>query len=105
MNIENLELPYFASKFLTFGGETLVKGKYAHKEYAFLADGLQGVAVIDQRKLPLITIISRFYVRGYSNHVALLFNELFALVSTTDLGQTTLIDIRSITTPSLISTF
>lgn len=47
INIDDLTKPVKEGFEVFLGSESLVNGKYAYTSYMFLADGLQGIKVID----------------------------------------------------------
>ncbi|KAL4496722.1 hypothetical protein ABPG73_011688 [Tetrahymena malaccensis] len=86
----------------TFGGEGIIPSNY-YDNYAYIYDGFRGVGVIDTTVLPIIKIISRVQLQGWSNLIVPILNDDYFLVAQIESGMVSLIDSRNKTNMILIS--
>ncbi|EAR89411.2 hypothetical protein TTHERM_00155280 (macronuclear) [Tetrahymena thermophila SB210] len=102
LDITDLINPFVTSKIASLGAEKLVQGTYK-KNFGFIADGLQGISVIDLDQLPNLVIISNVQIRGYTNFLNLIMNEQFLITSQLSGGESALVSLSPIQSPQLIS--
>ncbi|KAL4453649.1 hypothetical protein ABPG74_009545 [Tetrahymena malaccensis] len=98
-------------KLLTLGAECLILSKYENT-FAYLSDGMQGVAVIDLLYLPKIHIASRVKLIGWTNYMVAIprfqnntLYDNYLFVGQSEAGMLSIIDISNKTNISLINQF
>ncbi|EWS75994.1 hypothetical protein TTHERM_000155255 (macronuclear) [Tetrahymena thermophila SB210] len=102
LDITDLINPFIASKIVSLGAEQIVQGTYL-KNFCFIADGLQGISVIDLAQLPNLVIISNVQISGYTNYLNLIMNEQFLITSQLSGGESASVSLSPIQSPQLIS--
>ncbi|KAL4470415.1 hypothetical protein ABPG74_012026 [Tetrahymena malaccensis] len=102
LDITSLQKPFIASQIVSLGAEQIVQGTY-QKNYCFVADGLQGVSVIDLAQLPNIVIVSNVQISGYTNFLNVIINDQLVITSQLSGGESALASFSPIQLPQLIS--
>ncbi|EAR95721.2 tetratricopeptide repeat protein (macronuclear) [Tetrahymena thermophila SB210] len=98
-------------KLLTLGAECLILSKYENT-FAYLSDGMQGVAVVDLLYLPKIHIASRVKLKGWTNFMVTIpsyknntLHDNYIFVGQSEAGMLSVIDISNKTNIKLIISF
>ncbi|KAL4485481.1 hypothetical protein ABPG73_015273 [Tetrahymena malaccensis] len=102
LDISNKTNPVLVNYLKTFSGNTLLISAYYN--LAYLAEGSKGFGIIDISFLPQIKYISRLSIPGYSYMLLPLQKEDYILITQSDKGLLTLIDIRNKESPIIINT-
>ncbi|KAL4449862.1 hypothetical protein ABPG74_008235 [Tetrahymena malaccensis] len=71
----------------------------------YLVDGLGGLYIMDQTKLPELVSFSQITVEGWTNDVTYLKGEKTVIISTLQQGMIYLVDIYDNTNPFIVSSF
>ncbi|KAL4496901.1 hypothetical protein ABPG73_011867 [Tetrahymena malaccensis] len=101
LDIQNKQNPILANYSITQGGFTLLISQYHNLVY--LAEGTQGFSIIDTEIFPEIQFISRVALPGYTYMVYPIQKEEYIMVTQSDKGLLTLIDIRNKYNPVIIN--
>ncbi|KAL4476218.1 hypothetical protein ABPG74_009951 [Tetrahymena malaccensis] len=101
LNVENKTNPTLANYKINLGGEAVFVSQFY--DYVYLIDGTKGFAIIDTNSFPVINVISRVNLQGYSVMILLLQQENYVLVTSVEKGMLSLIDIRDKNFPQLIT--
>ncbi|EWS75997.1 transmembrane protein, putative (macronuclear) [Tetrahymena thermophila SB210] len=102
LDISDVQKPFIASNIDSLGAEQIIQGTY-QRNYCFIADGLQGISVIDLTQLPKIVIISNVQISGYTNFLNLIVKEQFIITSQLSGGELSLVSMSAIKSPQFIS--
>ncbi|KAL4485450.1 hypothetical protein ABPG72_008318 [Tetrahymena utriculariae] len=71
----------------------------------YLVDGLEGLYIMDQTKLPQLVAFSRLVVPGWTNDITFLNQEQTIIISTMQQGMIYLLDISDNKNPFIVSSF
>ncbi|EAR87378.2 calpain family cysteine protease (macronuclear) [Tetrahymena thermophila SB210] len=88
----------------TLGGEGLIPSAYDDR-YLYIYDGSNGVGVIDATQLPILVVISRVPLNGWSNLIVPTQQDNLLFVAQNESGAVSLIDASDKTNLLLISQF
>ncbi|KAL4470416.1 hypothetical protein ABPG74_012027 [Tetrahymena malaccensis] len=102
LDITDINQPFIASNIDSLGAEQIIQGTY-QRNFCFVADGLQGISVIDLTQLPNIVIISNVQISGYTNFLSLIMKEQYIITSQLSGGESSLASIASINSPQFLS--
>ncbi|EWS75998.1 transmembrane protein, putative (macronuclear) [Tetrahymena thermophila SB210] len=102
LDISDVQKPFIASNIDSLGAEQVIQGTY-QRNYCFVADGLQGISVIDLTQLPKIVIISNVQISGYTNFLNPIVKEQFIITSQLSGGESSLVSMSSIKSPQFLS--
>ncbi|KAL4455305.1 hypothetical protein ABPG74_012457 [Tetrahymena malaccensis] len=87
----DMKNPQLINQWRTSGGETLLRSKT--DKIIYLIDGFNGLVLLDSTQLPNIVVIGSITQNGWSNYISLTLDEKYGIISTTDSGTLTLIDL------------
>ncbi|KAL4477713.1 hypothetical protein ABPG74_002863 [Tetrahymena malaccensis] len=105
LDISDLMKPNLVNQLYTNGAELLLKSTI-YKNISYVCDGTSGFAILDFSALPQFKFISRIPVDGWVNHMTLIQNEQYAILSSMDYnGMISLIDLRDLYNPVIISKY
>ncbi|EAR86616.1 hypothetical protein TTHERM_00041560 (macronuclear) [Tetrahymena thermophila SB210] len=103
LDISNLYNIKYVNFFDSTGAEQVYKSLIYMNYY--LVDGLGGIYIMDQKKLPQFVAFSQLTVDGWTNDVTYLKNEKTVIISTLQQGMIYLLDISDVTNPFIVSSF
>ncbi|KAL4482137.1 hypothetical protein ABPG72_014950 [Tetrahymena utriculariae] len=105
LDISDPTKPNLVNQLYTNGAELLLKSS-VYTNVAYVCDGTSGFAILDFSALPQFKFISRIPVDGWANHMALISNEKYAIISSKDYnGMISVIDISNLQNPVIISKY
>ncbi|KAL4469533.1 hypothetical protein ABPG74_004786 [Tetrahymena malaccensis] len=105
LDISDPTKPNLVNQTYTNGAELIVKSSI-YTNIAYVCDGTSGFAILDFSALPQFKFISRIAIDGWANHMTLLQNEKFAIVSSMDYnGMINIIDLSDLNNPFVISKY
>ncbi|EGR32546.1 hypothetical protein IMG5_078340 [Ichthyophthirius multifiliis] len=104
LDVEIPQKPVLVNQMQTLGAEGIIRS-FKNDNVAYLYDGFKGIIILDLSKLPEIQIFSRINTSGWANLVTSILNEDFLIISTMESGMISLVDIREIKQPKIISKF
>ncbi|KAL4496723.1 hypothetical protein ABPG73_011689 [Tetrahymena malaccensis] len=88
----------------TLGGEGLIPSMYDDR-YLFFYDGSRGIGVMDATQLPILVVISRLALNGWSNLIVPIYQDNYFLVAQNEQGMVSLVDATDKANLLLISQF
>ncbi|EWS75993.1 hypothetical protein TTHERM_000155254 (macronuclear) [Tetrahymena thermophila SB210] len=101
IQISNLNQPQISSVQESLGAVYGIQGTY-QSHFCFIADGQQGISIIDLRQLPNIVIMTKISLNGYQVNLSLLQNDNYIISSQQSGGQIELINIFNINEPYIM---
>ncbi|KAL4503166.1 hypothetical protein ABPG72_014395 [Tetrahymena utriculariae] len=87
----DMKNPKLINQQRTSGGETLLRSKI--DKIIYLIDGFNGLVLLDSTQLPKIIVIGSIVLNAWANYISLTLDEKYGIISTTDSGTLTLIDL------------
>ncbi|EAS04718.2 two component regulator propeller family protein (macronuclear) [Tetrahymena thermophila SB210] len=87
----DMKNPKLVNQWRTSGGETLMRSKT--DQIIYLIDGFNGLVLLDSTQLPQIVVIGSFITNGWAKYISFTLDEKYGIISTTDSGTLTLIDL------------
>ncbi|EWS75996.1 transmembrane protein, putative (macronuclear) [Tetrahymena thermophila SB210] len=102
IQISNFNKPQISSVQESLGAVYGIQGTY-QSHFCFIADGQQGISIIDLRELPNIVIMTKISLNGYQVNLSLLQNDNYIISSQQSGGQIQLINIFNINEPYIMS--
>ncbi|KAL4512460.1 hypothetical protein ABPG72_005462 [Tetrahymena utriculariae] len=103
LDVSNLQNIQYINFFDSTGAEQVYKSLLYM--YYYLVDGLGGLYIMDQKKLPSFVSFSQLTVAGWTNDVTYLKDEKTVIISTLQQGMIYLLDISDVTNPFIVSSF
>ncbi|KAL4474744.1 hypothetical protein ABPG74_001440 [Tetrahymena malaccensis] len=103
LDISNLQNIKYVNFFDSTGAEQVYKS-LLYMQY-YLIDGLGGIYIMDQKKLPEFVAFSKLEVAGWTNDVTYLKDEKTVIISTLQQGMIYLLDISDVTNPLIVSSY
>ncbi|KAL4502211.1 hypothetical protein ABPG72_000446 [Tetrahymena utriculariae] len=91
--------------YINSNGAEQVFMSFAFTHQFYLIDGLGGLFIMDQRKLPEFVPFSQITVDGWTNDITYLKGEQTVIISTLQQGMVYLLDISDNTNPFVVSSF
>ncbi|EAR94803.1 hypothetical protein TTHERM_00675760 (macronuclear) [Tetrahymena thermophila SB210] len=105
LDLSDIMKPRLVNQTYTNGAELLLKSS-VYTNIAYVCDGTSGFAILDFQALPQFKFISRIPVDGWANHMTLISNEKYAIVSSMDYnGMISVIDLSNLYNPVIISKY
>ncbi|KAL4460650.1 hypothetical protein ABPG73_000185 [Tetrahymena malaccensis] len=103
LDIQDKSNPKLMNVLETSGAEG-VKMSLSEK-YLYCYDGFRGLLILDIQNLPDLKTVSKLELPGWLNSIQSMYNDQYLLVDNFENGQLSLVDIRDIYNPILISTY
>ncbi|KAL4460652.1 hypothetical protein ABPG73_000187 [Tetrahymena malaccensis] len=103
LDIQDKSNPKLMNVLETSGAEG-VKMSLSEK-YLYCYDGFRGLLILDIQNLPDLKTVSKLELPGWLNYIQPMYNDQYLLVDNFENGQLSLVDIRDIYNPILISTY
>ncbi|KAL4438285.1 hypothetical protein ABPG74_009708 [Tetrahymena malaccensis] len=100
-NMSNIQMINYQD---STGAEQVYKSLTFSSQF-YLVDGLQGLFIMDQTKLPQLTPFSQLVVDGWTNDITFLAQEKTVIISTMQQGQIYLLDISDQQNPYIVSSY
>ncbi|EAR86810.1 hypothetical protein TTHERM_00201710 (macronuclear) [Tetrahymena thermophila SB210] len=91
--------------YINSNGAEQVYMSFAFNYQFYLIDGLGGLYIMDQRKLPEFVAFSQVTLDGWTNDITFLKGEKTVIVSTLQQGMVYLLDISDNTNPFIVSSY
>ncbi|EAR88458.2 hypothetical protein TTHERM_00170460 (macronuclear) [Tetrahymena thermophila SB210] len=105
VDISDPTKPNLVNQTYTNGAELVVKSSI-YTNIAYVCDGTSGFAILDLSALPQFKFISRIAVDGWCNHMTLIQNEKYTIVSSMDYnGMINIIDLSDLNNPFVLSKY
>ncbi|EAR84920.2 transmembrane protein, putative (macronuclear) [Tetrahymena thermophila SB210] len=100
-NMSNIQMVNYQD---STGAEQIYKSLTYSSQF-YLVDGLQGLFIMDQTKLPQLNQFSQLVVDGWTNDITFLAQEKSVIISTMQQGQIYLLDISDNKNPFIVSNY
>ncbi|EAR88457.1 transmembrane protein, putative (macronuclear) [Tetrahymena thermophila SB210] len=105
IDISDSTKPNLINQIYTNGAELIVKSSI-YQNIAYVCDGTSGFAILDLSALPQFKFISRITIDGWANHITLIQNEKYAIISSMDYsGMINVIDLNDLNNPYVLSKY
>ncbi|KAL4445578.1 hypothetical protein ABPG74_006129 [Tetrahymena malaccensis] len=103
LDIKDKSNPKLMNVLETSGAEGMVVS--LNQKFIYCFDGFRGLLILDIQNLPDLKIVSKLQLTGWSNYIQPMYNDQFLVVDDYENGQLSLVDIRDISNPILMSTY
>ncbi|EDK31427.2 calpain family cysteine protease (macronuclear) [Tetrahymena thermophila SB210] len=103
LDIQDKTTPKLMNTLETSGAEGMIVS--LNQKYLYCFDGFRGLLILDIQDLPNLKVISKLQLTGWSNYIQPMYNDQFLIVVDYENGQLSLVDIRDLTNPILMSTY
>ncbi|KAL4469534.1 hypothetical protein ABPG74_004787 [Tetrahymena malaccensis] len=105
LDISDPTKPNLVNQTYTNGAELIVKSSI-YTNIAYVCDGTSGFAILDFSALPQFKFISRIAIDGWANHMTLIQNEQYAIISSMDYnGMINIVDLSDLNNPFVFSKY
>ncbi|EAR94818.4 hypothetical protein TTHERM_00717410 (macronuclear) [Tetrahymena thermophila SB210] len=103
INAKDKQNPFVIQALNTKAAETVKTSNLYDIMYCL--DGFNGLLIFDTSALPNVVILSNLKLQGWVNHITLLSDENFGIISTMDAGMLSLVNLKDKSNPILISSY
>ncbi|EWS73664.1 two component regulator propeller family protein (macronuclear) [Tetrahymena thermophila SB210] len=103
INAKDKQNPFVIQALKTKAAETVKTSNLYDIMYCL--DGFNGLLIFDTSALPNVVILSNLKLQGWVNHITLLSDENFGIISTMDAGMLSLVNLKDKSNPILVSSY